>query len=129
MIIKVFDDILSFFLLIGLDLLMTLLKLLVLMVVLASNLFILLLDYLSLLPSVLILQCLLIVELLINLTIDAGSVDLSEQRNKSLCKDLIESFASHLAGHVYCGSSAFLKVGNLAEDIPKIDERMVMRLF
>ena len=89
MIIKVFDDILSFFLLIGLDLLMTLLKLLVLMVVLASNLFILLLDYLSLLPSVLILQCLLIVELLINLTIDGGSVDLSEQRDKSLCKDLI----------------------------------------
>ena len=89
MIIKVFDDILSFFLLIGLDLLMTLLKLLVLMVVLASNLFILLLDYLSLLPSVLIFQCLLIVELLINLTIDGGSIDLSEQRDKSLCKDLI----------------------------------------
>ena len=76
MIVEVFEDLLALGLLVILDRDVPLLELLVLGVVLASDLLILLSDDVRLAATILIFQCLLVKELLFDLSLDCGHIDL-----------------------------------------------------
>lgn len=68
---------------------MPLLELLVLRVVLPRDLFVLLPDNVSLCPAVLVLQCLLVVKLLFDLSLNGGRVHFAEQRNQSFSEEVV----------------------------------------
>lgn len=117
MIIEVFDNIFAFLLLVALYFQMALLKLLVLCVVLTSNLFVLLLDKIRLVTSILILQCLLVGEMLIDLSFDCSCIDFSQQDNYFWGKHLIDSVSSLLTSHFCSLTCSFLKLGNLSKNL------------
>lgn len=91
MVIELLVDCLTLRLLVVSDLDVALLELLVLRTVLPRDLLVLLADDVRLRTSVLVLQCLLVEELLLCLSIDRSRVDLLEQWNHFLSKDLVES--------------------------------------
>ena len=69
---------------------MSLLELLVLALILAGDLLVLLTDNVRLCTSVLVLQCLLIVKLLFDLSFNGGGVDIAEERNELLSEEFVE---------------------------------------
>ena len=91
MVIELLVDCLTLRLLVVSDLDVALLELLVLRTVLPRDLLVLLADDVCLRTSVLVLQCLLVEELLLCLSIDRSRVDLLEQWNHFLSEDLVES--------------------------------------
>lgn len=117
MIIEVFDNIFAFCLLIALYFKMALLELLVLRVVLTCNLLILLLDKFRLVTSILILQCLLVGEMLIDLSFDCSIINFSQQDNYSWGKHLIDSVTSLFTSHFCSMTCSLLKLGNLGKKL------------
>ena len=76
MLIKVLQNLLPLRLLVILDLDVALLELRVLTVVLTRDLLVLLADDISFVASILVFQCLLVEELLLDLSFDRGSINL-----------------------------------------------------
>ena len=89
MIIEIFEDVLTLGLFIVLNRNMPLLELRVLRVVLASNLLVLLADDIGFSSPVLIFKCLLVKELLFDLSFDRGRVNLLMQGLHSVQEDVI----------------------------------------
>ena len=81
MLVKVFEDLLTLVLLIISNLNVTLLKLLILRAVLSRYLLVLLPDDVRLSTTVLVLQCLLIVQLLCHLCLNGRETNLSQEWN------------------------------------------------
>ena len=96
MLVKVFEDLLTPSLLVILNLNVPLLKLLVLRAVLTSYLLILLSDNVRLRPPVLVLQCLLIIQLLLHLSLNCCRTYFSQEWNQCLIKEVVESISSLL---------------------------------
>ena len=90
MIVEVFQDLLALRLLIILDRDVPLLELLVLTIVLARDLLILLPNDVRFAATILILQCLLVKELLFDLSLDCGYIDLLLQRLHTVQEQFVE---------------------------------------
>ena len=87
---------------------MSLSKLLVLTIVLSGDLLILLTNDVCLCTSALVLKCLLIVQLLFDLSPNGGGVDISEEWNEFLREKFIQSVCSLLEGQVLSFTSPLL---------------------
>ncbi len=90
MLVEVFEDLLTLALLVIPNLNVPLLELLILRAVLSRYLLVLLPDNVCLRTSVLVLQCLLIVQLLCHLSLNGRETNFSQEWNKSLAEEVIE---------------------------------------
>ena len=119
MIVEVFEDILALGLLVILDRDVPLLELLVLGVILSSDLLILLPDNVSLAATILILQCLLVEELLFDLSLDCGRIYLLLQRLHPVEEQIIECVGALLKRHIRSLARTLLQLGDPTHDLPK----------
>ena len=99
MIVEVFEDFLALCLLVVLDCDVPLLELLVLTIVLARDLLILLPNDVRLAATILILQCLLVEELLFDLSLNSGRIDLLLQRLHPVEEEVVECVCTLLERH------------------------------
>ena len=119
MIVEVFEDLLALGLLVILDCDVPLLELLVLTIVLASDLLILLPNDVRLAATILIFQCLLVEELLFDLSLDCGHIDLLLQRLHPIEEQFIECVRTLLEGHLNSLARTLLQLDDLDHDLPK----------
>ena len=108
MIVEVSVDLLALSLFIILDFYVTLLELLVLSIIFTSNLLVLLADDVSLVATVLILKCLLVVELFIYLSFNCSSINLSQQGHQPIIEDFVNGISTLLERHFCSLARAFL---------------------
>ena len=118
MIVEVFEDVLTLSLLVIFNCDVSLLKLRVLRVVLTCDLLILLPNDISFASPVLVLQCLLVKELLFDLSFDSCSVDLLLQGLQSVQEDVVERICPLLEGHLCSVTATLLQLGDFQEDLP-----------
>lgn len=114
MIIEIFEGLLALGLLVFFDLNVALLELLVLPIVLSRDLLVLLADNICLRATVLVLQCLLIVQLLFDLSMNGGAMNFTRQRNQHLSIEVVESISSLFEGHFCSVSGSFLQLQDFA---------------
>jgi len=95
----------------------SLLKLRVLRVVLTCDLLILLPNDISFGSPVLVLQCLLVKELLFDLSFDSCSVDLLLQGLQSVQEDVVERICPLLEGHLCSVTAPLLQLGDFQKDL------------
>ena len=114
MIIEIFEGLLALGLLVFFDLNVALLELLVLPIVLSRDLLVLLADNICLRATVLVLQCLLIVQLLFDLSMNGGAMNFTRQRYQHLSIEVVESISSLFEGHFCSVSGSFLQLQDFA---------------
>ena len=119
MIVEVFEDLLALGLLVILDCDVPLLELLVLTIVLASDLLILLPNDVRLAATILIFQCLLIEELLFDLSLDSGRIYLLLQWLHPVEEQVIECVSALLKRHIRSLARTLLQLGDPTHDLPK----------
>ena len=118
MFVEVFENFLALRLLFVLDRDVALLELRVLRIVLARNLLVLLTNDVGLCAAVLVLQCLLVVQLLFDLSFDSRSVDALLQRVQLVQEEVVESVGSLLERQLCCDAGSILQLRDFGHKLP-----------